>query len=62
MIAKNFSQIYDLIYNKKGHIYICGDVRMASDVTSVIERGLQKRCNISLEEAKSYVVDMMVID
>lgn len=61
MISRNFTRIHELIFKKKGHVYICGDVRMAADVTTVIEQCLQEKCNISVEEAKAYVVDMMVI-
>jgi nitric-oxide synthase len=60
LISKNFSSIHDLIFNKKGHIYICGDVKMAAEVTNVIEIGLKEKCKISLDEAKDYVNDMRV--
>ena len=61
MIARNFPKIHDLIFNKKGHVYICGDVRMAADVTDVIEQCLIEQCKISLDEAKAYIIDMMVL-
>ena len=60
LIARNFSSIHDLIFNKKGHIYICGDVKMAAEVTNVIEIGLKEKCQMSLDEAKAYVNDMRV--
>lgn len=58
MIAINIVQMYDLLFNKKGHIYICGDVKMADDVTNVLELGLQNESNISLDEAKIYINEM----
>jgi len=49
-----------MLFEKKGHIYICGDVRMAADVTNQIELGLKHKYKISLEEAKSYINEMRV--
>jgi sulfite reductase alpha subunit-like flavoprotein len=49
-----------MLFNKKGHIYICGDVRMAADVTNEIELGLKQKYKISIEEAKDYINEMRV--
>ena len=50
--------MYDLLVNKKGHIYICGDVKMAEDVTNIIEKGIAQLSDMSPEEAKLYVTEM----
>lgn len=50
--------MYDLLVNKKGHIYICGDVKMAEDVTIMIEKGIAKEGNMSEDEAKIYINEM----
>lgn len=60
MIARNFEKVHDMLFNKKGHIYICGDVRMAADVTNEIELGLKQKYKISIEEAKVYINEMRV--
>jgi sulfite reductase alpha subunit-like flavoprotein len=50
--------MYDLLVSKKGHIYICGDVRMAEEVTNTIEAGLQREGNMNLEDAKLFINEM----
>ena len=54
----NLDQIHDLLVKKNGHIYICGDVRMAEEVTNVIENGLMQVGNFTYEEAKFYINEM----
>lgn len=56
MLAANVHEVFDLIVNKKGHFYVCGDVRMAADVTHTLELALQQ--HMSLDEAKEYVNQM----
>ncbi len=58
LISVNFSQMYELLVSKKGHIYICGDVRMAEEVTNTIEAGLQREGNMNLEDAKLFINEM----
>ncbi len=53
--------MYDLIFNKKGHFYICGDVRMAADVAVTLENTLKTNGNMTLEDAKNYINEMKVI-
>jgi len=55
LVAENFEIIYDLIFSKKGHLYICGDVRMATEVVCIIESSLKEKLSISLDEAKNCV-------
>jgi nitric-oxide synthase len=56
LLAENYHEVWDMIVNKNGHFYVCGDVRMAAEVTQTLEFALQK--HMSLEEAKNYVLDM----
>ena len=58
LLEKNMQSVFDAIYNKKGHFYVCGDVRMASKVTQTLELTLQKKNNMSIEKAKEYVFQM----
>ena len=37
LIKKNASEIYDMLVNKAGHFYVCGDVSMADDVQNSLE-------------------------
>ena len=58
LIEKNALEVYDAVYNKSGHFYICGDVRMAADVTTTLENVLVKQRNMTKLQAKSYVNEM----
>ena len=53
--------MYDLIFNKKGNFYICGDVRMAADVTIALENALKINGKMTLDDAKNYINEMKVI-
>ena len=39
MVKKNQSEVYDMLVNKKGHFYVCGDVSMAEDVYNCLVVG-----------------------
>jgi len=58
VMEKNMDSIFDAIFNKRGHFYVCGDVRMASKVTQALELTLQYKNNMTIEEAKEYVFNM----
>ena len=58
LIEKNVESVCDAIYNKKGHFYVCGDVRMASKVTNALEFALHKQRNMTMDQAKEYVFQM----
>ena len=45
---------------KTAHIYICGDVQMAADVTEKIEDILQNHGNISKENASNRMKELKV--
>ncbi len=60
-VEENSSEVYDLIVVKKGHLYICGDVRMAADLTKTLENILKVKGNMTMDQAKEYINDMKVI-
>lgn len=60
LMIKNMKEIYELIYNQNGHFYVCGDVKMAADVTTTLEIVLQCEGKMSIDEAKAYLTDMKV--
>lgn len=37
LIKKHANEIYDMLVNKNGHFYVCGDVSMADDVYNSLE-------------------------
>ncbi|XP_038647078.1 nitric oxide synthase, brain [Scyliorhinus canicula] len=48
-------QIFKLLHEQSGHIYVCGDVTMASDVLKTIQNILKTHGKISLEDAGVYI-------
>ncbi len=54
-------KIYEAIVNLKGHFYVCGDVKMADDVTSKVEQIMMKHGNMTSQEAKDYLCHLRVI-
>ncbi len=60
LLKQNSEEIFDLVHNKKAHIYICGDIKMGADVTNNLEYVLMQKLNISELEAKDYLFDMKV--
>ena len=61
-LYENAQEIYNLIVNKKGHFYICGDVKMAVDVSCTLENIISDCGNIDIEDAKSYISEMKVFN
>ncbi|KAL5016522.1 hypothetical protein ScPMuIL_006111 [Solemya velum] len=58
VLRKNKKQVYDLLVNKGAHLYICGDVGMAADVTDTIVGILKKLGKMTLEQATIYVSEL----
>lgn len=58
ILEKNIDEVYDAIFNRQGHFYVCGDVRMATKVEESLELALQKSGKMSIEEAKEYLFKM----
>ena len=52
--------IYKAIDDKGGHFFVCGDVKMAHDVTSRLEQIVMEKGNMTAERAKQYIVKMRV--
>ncbi|CAF0772283.1 unnamed protein product [Brachionus calyciflorus] len=60
LMRNDGESIFDLIYNKQGHFYVCGDVRMAADVTQALEDELVRHSNgmLKLDDVKNYLILM----
>ena len=52
--------IYKAIDEEGGHFFVCGDVKMAHDVTSRLEQIIMEKGNMTSERAKQYIVKMRV--
>ena len=59
-MMNNMKEIYELIYNQYGHFYVCGDIKMAADVTIALEHVLQHEGKMSIDEARAYLFEMKV--
>jgi nitric-oxide synthase len=59
-MIENSVEIFDLIYRQKAHFYICGDVRMAADVTQTLETIISKQGALNPTEAKEFLVRLKV--
>jgi len=54
------SLIFKLIYNDGGHLYICGDVNMASDVEMTLKEIIASEAGLTQKEADAYMSTMKV--
>lgn len=59
-MMKNSVDVYDKIMNKQAHIYICGDVKMAEDVTETIQNILMTQGNFSKDKAADVIKKLKV--
>ncbi|RWS02998.1 NADPH-cytochrome P450 reductase-like protein [Dinothrombium tinctorium] len=56
LLKQNLDELWDIIENKKGHIYICGDARnMARDVRDILIKMIEDKGNKSKSEAEMYL-------
>ena len=60
MIAKHARDVYNKLVNRSGHIYVCGDVAMAADVSNAICTILREKVSFTQEQAKDFVKEMKV--
>ncbi|KAK3612614.1 hypothetical protein CHS0354_042123 [Potamilus streckersoni] len=59
-LLQNSSEVYNSIVREEGHFYVCGDAKMAADVTSTLGEILQKERNISAQDAKNLLLNIRV--
>ncbi|XP_075070343.1 nitric oxide synthase 3 isoform X2 [Mixophyes fleayi] len=50
--------VYDVLRNKNGHMYICGDVTMATDVLQTVQLILVSQGDMSIIEAGDYIGEL----
>ncbi|XP_039612590.1 nitric oxide synthase 2b, inducible [Polypterus senegalus] len=51
-------KVFMLLYEKKGHIYICGDIRMAQDVAHTLKEILAAKLGKNMEKAEKYLTQL----
>lgn len=58
LLKKNSQQIFESIMKKGGHFFVCGDVGMASDVTTTLSKIIQEHGKMTSEQAQSYLLKL----
>ncbi|XP_038181308.1 nitric oxide synthase, inducible [Arvicola amphibius] len=48
------SEVLSVLHREQGHLYICGDVRMAGDVATVLKKLVATKLNLSEEQVEDY--------
>ena len=52
--------IYSVLHKKVGHLYVCGDVKMANDVEGAVTRIIAKEGQMTKIEAENWINEMKV--
>jgi len=57
-LKENSAKIYQELAVEGGHIFVCGDVSMASDVCSAVEHVMMQEGSMTADDARGYVMMM----
>ncbi|KAL3867553.1 hypothetical protein ACJMK2_040440 [Sinanodonta woodiana] len=57
-LIQNSTEVYNIMVREGGHFYVCGDAEMAKDVTSTLEKILQKEGNMRVEDATNFILKL----
>ena len=60
ILKQNSNSVFRCIVKEGGHFYVCGDVKMASDVTAILESILASEGNMTIQDAKNFVLKLRV--
>ena len=58
VLRENGAELYRQITESEAHIYVCGDISMASQVNSTVEEIVQNFGDKSIKEAQSIVLHL----
>lgn len=58
--SKLETKVYNLVHKEEGHLYVCGDVRMARDVAQTLKGMFAKKLNLSEQQAEEYFFQLKV--
>ncbi|KAG8122710.1 hypothetical protein E2320_018261 [Naja naja] len=48
------AEVYRFLHEEEGHLYVCGDIRMASEVAKTLKEMFAKKLSLTEEEAEDY--------
>ncbi|KAL3869039.1 hypothetical protein ACJMK2_041766 [Sinanodonta woodiana] len=57
-LIRNGSDVYNSIVLEGGHIYVCGEAKMAEDITSALEKIFEKEGNMPAQDAKNFILKL----
>ncbi len=60
LLKSDSESVCETIMLNGGHIYVCGDVSMASDVSNTLQTMLQEYAALSIIEATSFISKLRV--
>ncbi|WAR01184.1 NOS1-like protein [Mya arenaria] len=58
ILKQNSTAVFRCIVKQSGHFYVCGDVKMASDVTATLEKIVATEGNMASQDAKSLIMKL----
>jgi sulfite reductase alpha subunit-like flavoprotein len=59
-LKQEANYVIQKLLRESGHLYVCGDVSMAADVTKTVEGVFREQAGMSEDEARSFVEKMRV--
>ena len=51
-------EIYEAVFKRNGHFYVCGEVQMATDVIQTLELILQSLDNMDFVQSKECIIQL----
>ena len=60
LITEHSAEVFRLLTKENGHLYICGDVSMATDVKATVVSVLRNLGDMSKEQADRFMVSLKV--
>ncbi|XP_045171466.2 nitric oxide synthase, brain-like [Mercenaria mercenaria] len=58
ILKQNAAVVFNCIVKEGGHFYVCGDVKMASDVTATLEKILSTQGDMTMQDAKNFIMKL----
>lgn len=53
-------EVHRLLHEEAGHLYVCGDVRMAREVAQTLKEVVTKQLGLTEEQAEDYCFQLKV--
>ena len=60
LLLEDADKIVEILTKRKGHVYVCGDVRVSQGVNQALTTILTKRAGLEPKVAKEFILQMRV--